>query len=109
MCESLKQDVPGKRHFDKLRQQRFYKSVVRRIITERKKVKTMTIMELTKTLGETIEKLHDSARGSEELATTLQKASGEAQVAKQFLKGADIVLRADRNSGRNDRIDRIVG
>lgn len=69
----------------------------------------MTIMELTKKLGETIEKIHDSARGSEELATTLQKASGEAQVAKQYLKAADIVLRADRNSGRNDRIDRIVG
>lgn len=109
MCESLKQDVPGKELDDKLRQQRFYKSVVRRITTERKKVKTMTIMELTKTLGETIEKLHDSARGSEELATTLQKASGESQAAKQYLKAADLVLRADRMSGRNDRIDRLIG
>lgn len=69
----------------------------------------MTIMELTKKLGETIENLHDSTRGSEELATALQKASGEAQAAKQYLKAADIVLRADRMSGRNDRIDRIVG
>ncbi len=69
----------------------------------------MTIMELTKVLGETIENLHNSTRGSEVLATELQKVHGEALAAKQYLKAADIVLRADRMSGRNDRIDKLVG
>ena len=69
----------------------------------------MTIMELTNKLGETIDAIHEAEPGSAELATALQKANGEAVLAKQYLKGADIVLRADRNSGRNDRIDELVG
>ena len=69
----------------------------------------MTIMELTKKLGETIDAIHEAKPGSAELSTALQKASGEAMLAKQYLKGADIVLRADRNSGRSDRINEMVG
>jgi hypothetical protein len=69
----------------------------------------MTVIELTEKLGETISVIHEAEPGSAELATALRKASGEAALAKQYIKAADIILRADRNSGRNDRIDEIVG
>lgn len=69
----------------------------------------ITIIELTRMLGETIKELHNSKAGSEEMAASIRKAEGEAALAKQLLKGADIIMRADKNTGRSDRIDSVIG
>lgn len=69
----------------------------------------MTILRLTDILGESIEALHKFQEGGEGFELAIKKAEHEAKLAKQIINGADITLRADKLSQRNDRIDKVVG
>ena len=63
----------------------------------------MTMMELQKVLGETIEEVRDGT-------ADVEKAKTIASLAKQMINNSDIILRTDkfvRNDGR--RIDKVVG
>lgn len=63
----------------------------------------MTMLELQKVLGDTIQEIKD---GSEEL----EKAKTISSLAKQMINNADIVLRADKFvGGTGKRIDGVVG
>ena len=69
----------------------------------------MTINEITNILGETISAIHRAKNDKNELGAVVAKAEAEAAVAKQYFKGAEIILNADRMSGRTDRIDKVIG
>lgn len=69
----------------------------------------MTINEIPNMLGETISAIHRANNDKNELGAVIAKAEAEAAVAKQYFKGAEIILNADRMSGRTDRIDKVIG
>lgn len=68
----------------------------------------MKVKDIMDLIGETISELHAQPYGSLEFEGALKRAEYEAKLAKQFINGADITLRADKMSGRNDRIDELV-
>ena len=69
----------------------------------------MTINEITNMLGETISAIHKAKNDKNELGAVVVKAEAEATVAKQYFKGVEIILAADKMSGRADRIDKAIG
>lgn len=69
----------------------------------------MTIKEITNMLGETISAIHGANNDKNELGAVVAKAEAEAAVAKQYFKGVEIILAADKMSGRADRIDKAIG
>ena len=69
----------------------------------------MTINEITNMLGETISAVHKAKNDKNELGAVVVKAVAEAAVAKQYFKGVEIILAADKMSGRTDRIDKAIG
>ena len=69
----------------------------------------MTVMELMKVMGETIDELHDTELGSEEFGGVLRRAESEARVAKQFIRGADLIYKSDKMKGQSARIDAVIG
>lgn len=63
----------------------------------------MTLLELQKTLGETIQGVKDGT-------ADVDKAKAIASLAKQMINNADIVLRTDKFTRSNgERIDKMVG
>lgn len=63
----------------------------------------MTMLELQKVLGQTIEEVRDGT-------ADVEKAKTVASLAKQMINNSDIILRTDkfvRNDGK--RIDKVVG
>lgn len=69
----------------------------------------MTIKEMNALLSETITAIHSAKNNQSEVGAIIAKADAEAAVAKQYFKGMEIILRADRMSGRTDRIDKAIG
>jgi len=69
----------------------------------------MTIKEMNALLSETINELHDANNEKGKAGAVIARASAEATIAKQYFKGMEIILRADRMSGRTDRIDKAIG
>lgn len=59
-------------------------------------------------LGDSITDLHSIPYKSEDFEGAIKRAEFEAKLAKQFINGADITLRADKMAGRTDRIDEII-
>lgn len=68
----------------------------------------MRVKDLMDVLGETIAELHATPYRSDDYDKVLKKAEYEAKIAKQFINGADITLRADKMAGRTDRIDAVL-
>lgn len=68
----------------------------------------MTVKTMMEILGETIAEIHATHYKDEAFEGVLKKAEYEAKLAKQFINGADITLRADKMAGRTDRIDKII-
>ena len=63
----------------------------------------MTLLELQKILGETIEAVKDGTADTD-------KAKSIASLAKQMINNADIVLRTDKFvNNKGQRIDKMVG
>ena len=63
----------------------------------------MTLLELQKILGETIEAVKDGTADTD-------KAKSIASLAKQMINNADIVLRTDKFvNNKGQRIDNMVG
>lgn len=63
----------------------------------------MTLLELQKTLGETIQSVKDGT-------ADVDKAKAIASLAKQMINNADIVLRTDKfTNSKGKRIDDMVG
>ena len=70
----------------------------------------MTLIELQKILGDTIQDLAIGDNGSEGMEHT-KKAKAEyiAKIAKQMINNADVILRTDKMCNTNERINKIVG
>ena len=69
----------------------------------------MKMMDMFDILGETLIDLHAEASDTAAFKHAVQKAEFEAKLAKQLVNAADVVLRTDKMTGRNDRIDKVVG
>ena len=69
----------------------------------------MKMMDMFDILGETLQDLHVEAADTPAFKHAVQKAEFEAKLAKQLVNAADVVLRTDKMTGRNDRIDKVVG
>lgn len=69
----------------------------------------MKMTDLFDILGETIVALHTAPKDSSDFDHAIKKAEYEAKVAKQMVNTADIILRTDKMTGRNDRINKAVG
>lgn len=69
----------------------------------------MNLIELQNLLGETLKEVHSAEGGTKAFQYTMEKAEYEAKIAKQLINNADVVLRSDKLTGRNDRIDILVG
>lgn len=68
----------------------------------------MKVHDLMTILGETIAELHATPYKDAAFEGAIKRAEYEAKVAKQFINGADITLRADKMAGRTDRIDEVI-
>lgn len=68
-----------------------------------------TQMGLQNVLFETLNEVHDAVGGTKAFNYTMEKAEFEAKIAKQIINNADIILRADKLTGKTERIDSIVG
>lgn len=69
----------------------------------------MTMIELQDCLSQALTDVLDTQTQPEEHSKALANAEAVARIAKQMINNSDVILRADKLSGRNDRIDRIVG
>ena len=69
----------------------------------------MTMIELQNCLSQALTNVMDTQTLPEEHSKALANAEAVARIAKQMINNSDVILRADKLSGRNDRIDRIVG
>ncbi len=69
----------------------------------------MTIKDLNVILGETLAELHTSTAGTKEFEAAVTRAEYETKIAKQMINAADVTLRTDKLTNRNDRIDAMVG
>lgn len=69
----------------------------------------MTLIELQKILGDTIQSLATSESDPEGMETAKTRAEYIAKVAKQMVNNADIILRTDKMCNTNGRINKIVG
>ena len=69
----------------------------------------MTMVELQSYLSRSLTDVMDTQTLPEEHAKALANAEAVARIAKQMINNADVILRADKLSGRNDRIDTVVG
>lgn len=68
----------------------------------------MKMRDMMDILGETMIELHATPYKSDDFDGILKKAEFETKIAKQFINGADITLRADKMRGRTENIDRIM-
>lgn len=68
----------------------------------------MKVHDIMTILGETIAELHSTPYKDEAFEGAIKRAEYEAKLAKQFINGADITLRADKMAGRTDRIDGVI-
>jgi len=76
--------------------------------------KTMTVMEIEQILGDRIRVALDDALTVEERETENEQSYLVMGMAKQFLNGADLVLRGEKLLAQNkalkeSRIDRLIG
>lgn len=76
--------------------------------------KTMTVMEVEQILGDRIRVALDDALTVEERETENEQSYLIMGMAKQFLNGADLVLRGEKLLAQNkalkeSRIDRLIG
>lgn len=69
----------------------------------------MKVTDVFDLLGETMAELHASPKNSDLFDHAILKAEYEAKIAKQMINAADIILRTDKMTSRNDRIDKVVG
>lgn len=68
----------------------------------------MNVKRILDLIGESIEDLHTQKCGTDDFEGAIKRAEYEAKLAKQFINGADVTLRADKMSGRTDRIDALI-
>lgn len=68
----------------------------------------MNVKRILDLIGESIEDLHTQKYGTDNFEGAIKRAEYEAKLAKQFINGADVTLRADKMSGRTDRIDALI-
>ena len=69
----------------------------------------MTLIELQKILGDTINSLATSENDTDEMQTAKERAEFIAKIAKQMINNADVILRTDKLCNGNERIYKIVG
>ena len=69
----------------------------------------MTMMELQDILAKVLNSVTDDSVSETDHQKAIINAEYTAKIAKQMINNADIILRTDKLSGRNDRIDRVVG
>lgn len=69
----------------------------------------MTLIELQKILGDTINSLATSENDTNEMQTAKERAEFIAKIAKQMINNADVILRTDKLCNGNERINKIVG
>ena len=69
----------------------------------------MTMMELQDILAKVLNSVTDDSVSEADHQKAIINAEYTAKIAKQMINNADIILRTDKLSGRNDRIDRVVG
>ncbi len=69
----------------------------------------MKMIDVFDLLGETMAEVHVAPKGSDMFDHVIVKAEYEAKLAKQMINAADIILRTDKMTGRNDRIDKFIG
>ena len=69
----------------------------------------MTLIELQKILGDTIQSLTKSDNDPEGMETAKTRAEYIAKIAKQMINNADVILRTDKMCNENARINKIVG
>ena len=69
----------------------------------------MTLIELQKILGDTINSLATSENDTIEMQTAKERAEFIAKIAKQMINNADVILRTDKLCNGNERINKIVG
>lgn len=69
----------------------------------------MTLIELQKILGDTINSLATSENDTDEMQTAKERAEFIAKIAKQMINNADVILRTDKLCNGNERINKIVG
>ena len=67
----------------------------------------MTLIELQKVLGDTIQSLATS--NTENMDAAKSRAEYIAKIAKQMVNNADVILRTDKMCNANERINKIVG
>ena len=68
-----------------------------------------TLNELKCVIGKNIDDLQRTDVSDQGRAIMYQRAEQTANLAKQFNNIAKIILNADQMSGRNDRIDEMIG
>lgn len=70
--------------------------------------KGMTMIQMQAILGNVLEQL--MKEGNDRYKKEIhERAEFVAKIAKQMVNNADVILRADKLSHRNDRIDKVVG
>lgn len=69
----------------------------------------MNLIELQDILGETLKEVHTVQGGTRMFDQAMERAEYEAKIAKQLINNADVILRTDKLTGRNDRIDKVCG
>ena len=69
----------------------------------------MTLIELQKILGDTINSLATSENDTNEMQTAKERAEFIAKIAKQMINNAYVILRTDKLCNGNERINKIVG
>lgn len=69
----------------------------------------MKMIDVFDLLGETMAEVHAAPANTDMFDHAILKAEYEAKLAKQMVNAADIILRTDKMTGRNDRIDKAVG
>lgn len=70
--------------------------------------KRMSMIDLQNILGECIEQVMKDGNDRYR-KEVFDRAEHIARLAKQMVNNADVILRADKLSHRNDRIDKVVG